>query len=515
MPSNLYYDILRVQVAGVTGLNDILRNKQSGHEGDGTFRMGHKMADGSMKYWTPDDYLLATGVQYANAQYPTVNTVQDALDTLVAAVTGISAGTQGVTGAQGSAGAAGATGVQGAAGDAGVTGIQGVTGISGELGITGMATDQLPKYSSDGKLIDSNYGETGTYNAIEGTQTLVRRTDGSTQFAGAQLNIMRDNGVGQKNFEQARLSFVGRDAAGNTQSYGSVRTYCTNPTDGAEAGTVSIGVGDNDAEQERLRITKLAGIQSIYNVAGFIVGDQFTTWTADQSQAFGIPTGAQGATWEQDEIGLAGRIRLDNVTDGGAAVEGMTNKVTANIALKLIGRCLTDPAAVGAVAIDAYGFTGTISAAIPSASTVLNVKNGGTSVLAVNGDGDINNGTRYANITSSCTVTGFTGAVGNYIYAKKIGRTAFVNIEITGFPQGTDLYVDLPAGYEVLNNSHGPLAATSVYDNGTWHGGSMRMGIDISYPARLVFYPDFGNGAWTAASSNRYAMGEIFYECAT
>jgi len=113
--SNIFADVLRVETSGATGLSAVLRNKQSGHEADGSKRMGHKMASGDMEYWTPDGYVSATGIQYTTDTYPLVGNVEEALDTIVGALTGVlgTPGATGVAGLQGDTGAQGATGASG------------------------------------------------------------------------------------------------------------------------------------------------------------------------------------------------------------------------------------------------------------------------------------------------------------------------------------------------------------------------------------------------------------------
>jgi hypothetical protein len=82
--ANEFKDVLRVEVgAGYTGLQTILRNKQTGYENDGTYRQGRKLADGDMIYWTPDGHIGATGIQYTNDAYPSVGNVEEALDLLM------------------------------------------------------------------------------------------------------------------------------------------------------------------------------------------------------------------------------------------------------------------------------------------------------------------------------------------------------------------------------------------------------------------------------------------------
>jgi len=161
--ANDYRDLLRVEVSGIageTGLSGILRNKQTGHEKTGTARMGHKDSVGTMRYWTPDGYIQATGINYVNTAYPAVGNVAEMLDALQVSMTGISSVT-------GSVGAAGATGIQGFTGISftGATGIQGFTGIS-LPGSTGLQTNYLAKSASDGKLINSVVYENTTDTVI-------------------------------------------------------------------------------------------------------------------------------------------------------------------------------------------------------------------------------------------------------------------------------------------------------------------------------------------------------------
>lgn len=400
------------------------------------------------------------------------------------------------------------------AGATGAQGLQGVTGLSGSLGLTGATSGVLPVAASDGKLIDSNYSETGAYNIVEGTQTLIRRTDGTSQYAGAQLNIMRDNGTtGMRNFEQTRLSFVGRDSVGNSQSYGSIRAYCTDPTNGSEAGTVSIDIGDSDAEQERLRITRFGGIQAIFG-HGYVVGDPIVEWTTNQCIAFGIPTGAQSGTWENDEIGMGGRMFVSDVTDGGATVEGLSNKTSADTALTLIGRCVTTPGSVGAVAVDACTQSGTSATAtgIASDSALLAFKNGGTlkPIATVWGDGDI--GEKYKDIFSSCTFgNGLTGISG-YIGAKKIGRTAFFNVWLTGSHTGPlTKTIELPEEYRACTGMPQAFFSHNCANGTVWGSGCGYMSSYLEKKVYLTSTPNPNQGNWTGGGFA--TQFQFFSEC--
>jgi hypothetical protein len=374
-----------------------------------------------------------------------------------------------------------------------------------DAGFTGLSEGYLPKATPGGKLINSAHSETGSIGQFVGYQYLVKRTDGSTQFHSAQLNIMRDDSgtTGTKNFEVTRLSFVGRDSKGNSQSYGSVRSYSTDPTDGAEAGTVSIDVGDSDAEQERLRVTRFGGIQAVYG-QGFVVGDPLIEWTSNQCAAFGVPTGAQSATWEIDEIGMGGKVSVTDAVDGGMTVEGYSNKTSADTALTLIGRCVTTPSTAGAVVVDCctQNGTGATATGINGTSNILTIKNGGTSKVAVHGDGEISDGTREYDILSECTFPyGHWTGISGYVNGAVVGKQAFVTFYLLGYSKdATSKCITLPARFTANPNlTIGAHFVTHNDNVGTWTHG---LGYGGSNSCEIYFNAtaDFNQGLWNTGA---------------
>jgi len=135
---NQFADVLRLEAGGVTGIAPLLRNKQTGYENTGTYRQGHKRADGTMNWWTPDGYQGATGINYTHVDYPSIGNVGEALDQLL------------------------------------YTGLQG-------LGSTGAATNVLTKWAADGKLIKSTASDDGAgtfiINQVNGTTGYVGEVD--------------------------------------------------------------------------------------------------------------------------------------------------------------------------------------------------------------------------------------------------------------------------------------------------------------------------------------------------
>jgi hypothetical protein len=498
MAGNEFKDVLRVEAWGATGVKDILRNKQVGFEVDGTYRQGRKTAAGNMVWWTPDGYQYATGILYSNLDYPTVGNVAEGLDMALT-------------------GASGATGVQGIQGETGIignTGAQGLTGAAG-IGSTGLAHNMLTRVAADGTLINSTFSNwdapTGPYGEYEGNIFKTRRTTGSAQYNPAELRIIRDTGVGQAHFEMTRLSFIGQDSAGSLQNYGSIRGYCVDPTDGNEAGTVSISVGDSDAESERMKITRFAGVQ-IVNGSSLAIGDSYLEWTTNQCIAFGIPTGAQSGSWENEEIGMAGRAFTTDITDGGMTVEGLSNKTSADTALSLIGRCVTTPGSAGAVSVDCCSQAGATATGINNDSAIAVFKNGGTVQpnVTIWGDGDI--GDRYEDIFAQCTFGNGLTAMSGYVGVKKIGRTAFFNVWLSGFHTGPlTKTMELPEAYRACTGMPQAFFTHACSNDATWGHGC---GYMSSYLEKKIYLTSTANpnqGLWSGgAFASQFSF---FTEC--
>jgi hypothetical protein len=76
-------DILRHEDT-TANLPSTSRNKQTTYETDGNRRQRHATADGAANFWTPDEKFVAELVKYIYASLPSIATVKDALDYLLA-----------------------------------------------------------------------------------------------------------------------------------------------------------------------------------------------------------------------------------------------------------------------------------------------------------------------------------------------------------------------------------------------------------------------------------------------
>jgi hypothetical protein len=84
--ANVNEDVIRHEDT-TANLPTSSRNGQVTFETDSNKRMRHALLSGEGHFWTPDDKLTAAIPSYTNGSFPTLATVKDALDYLLAHAT--------------------------------------------------------------------------------------------------------------------------------------------------------------------------------------------------------------------------------------------------------------------------------------------------------------------------------------------------------------------------------------------------------------------------------------------
>jgi hypothetical protein len=119
--------------------------------------------------------------------------------------------------------------------------------------------------------------------------------------------------------------------------------------------------------------------------------------------------------------------------------------------------------------------------------------------------------TSFADITSSCTITGWAEVLA-IVLAKKIGKTAFVQWMIVGNSNATTCSIELPAAFlQAAVGSWGLYALAFVVDNST---AAVGRAVVNSNSLVITFYPSLSGTSWTATGA-KSVYGEIFFECAS
>jgi hypothetical protein len=134
--------------------------------------------------------------------------------------------------------------------------------------------------------------------------------------------------------------------------------------------------------------------------------------------------------------------------------------------------------------------------------------------LVVNGDiHTYQNG--FTNITSSCTITGWSGSPGtsSYVYAKRVGNLQHVWWFLDGTNySGTAVSILLPSTEYNSAAAVGVLGTARVNDAGG--GFVMSMAVIGSGTRTITMYKSAATSVWTASAGQRYTLGYICYEIA-
>jgi len=118
--------------------------------------------------------------------------------------------------------------------------------------------------------------------------------------------------------------------------------------------------------------------------------------------------------------------------------------------------------------------------------------------------------TSFADITSSCALTGWS-AVSGKVLAKKIGKTAFVQWQLVGNSDATTCSIELPAGFRHATiDSWGLYKIIFTVDNSVEGVGVAAIS---SNSLVINMYHGLEFAAWTSTGS-KTVYGEIFFECA-